>query len=466
MENFGNGSKSNGRDEANVAHLFGRLRGPAQEVRGGDSLSLRDHLVMLHTPLVEHCARNFTASGEPLEDLLQEGYVGLIKAVDRFDPVKGVRFSTYACHLISGEIRHYLRDLGKMIHEPGWHSELRQRIARTSDQLTQQLGRAPRAEDIAEALNVRAATVRDVLKNSQTLSVDSLDAERNDHEENDLLSRTGESSAPRALAPQVEDRVLLGAALPQLRDLEKRAIQMFFFEERSKTEVAGELGISVNYAAYLIKQGTLHLREIIEDPQFEEDVTSPAQARTIYLLSLLRKKAPGEDEAKTVGGKKRKNPLARPAARETLKDLSSFVTIIDDEVMRAARYHLETSLVWIQVANWPRLSARWTAQESAQSVSYLAHIARETLRSGDRLLPLPPGLWTELNFLMVLPHTGEAGHLVQERLEQALGGDFTSDAPPRLLKAKLNVQSAIAILPEHGPNTDALFAHIGAQLNL
>ncbi len=292
MENFGNSSNKNGRDEANVAHLFGRLRGPAQEVRGGDSISLRDHLVMLHTPLVEHCARNFTASGEPLEDLLQEGYVGLIKAVDRFDPVKGVRFSTYACHLISGEIRHYLRDLGKMIHEPGWHSELRQRIARTSDQLTQQLGRAPRAEDIAEALNVRVTTVRDVLKNSQTLSVDSLDAERNDHEENNLVSGSDSSAAPRALAPQVEDRVLLGEALPQLRDLEKRAIQLFFFEERSKTEVAGELGISVNYAAYLIKQGTQHLREIIEDPQFEEDVTSPAQARTVYLLSLLQKKCP------------------------------------------------------------------------------------------------------------------------------------------------------------------------------
>ena len=465
MENFGNSGNTNGRDEANVAHLFGRLRGPAQDVRGGDSISLRDHLVMLHTPLVEHCARNFTASGEPLEDLLQEGYVGLIKAVDRFDPVKGVRFSTYACHLISGEIRHYLRDLGKMIHEPGWHSELRQRIARTSDQLTQQLGRTPRAEDIAEALNVRAATVRDVLKNSQTLSVDSLDAERNDHEENDLGARSGSSSAPRALAPQVEDRVLLGEALPQLRDLEKRAIQMFFFEERSKTEVAAELGISVNYAAYLIKQGTQHLREIIEDPQFEEDVTSPAQARTIYLLSLLQKRSKSEDgDAKTA--KKRKNPLARPAARETLKDLSGFVAVIDDEVMRAARYHLETSLVWLQVSNWARLSARWTAQESAQSIAHLAHVARETLRSGDRLLPLSPGLWTDLNFVIVLPHTGETGNLVQERLEQALSGDFAADAPPRLLKAKLNVQSAIAILPEHGPNTDALFAHIGSQLSL
>ncbi len=149
-----------------------------------------------------------------------------------------------------------------------------------------------------------------------------------------------------------------------------------------------------------------------------------------------------------------------------MKDLAGFVALIDDEVMRAARYHLETSLVWLQIPNWARVSARWTAQESAQCIAHLAHTARETLRSGDRLLPLPPGLWTDLNFLVVLPHTGEAGNLVQERLEEALNSDFGSEAPPRLQKANLNVQSAIAILPDNGPNTDALFAHIGSQLSL
>jgi RNA polymerase sigma factor (sigma-70 family) len=165
-------SSNPARNDATIRMLFGRLHGPVENLRYGDRASLRDHLVLLHAPLVEHCARNFAASGEPVEDLVQEGYVGLIKAVDRFDPDKGVRFSTYACHLINGEIRHYLRDLGRLIHEPGWHFELRQRIARVNDQLTQQLSRPPEPEEIAKSLIIEPCTVREVLKNLNVLAVE------------------------------------------------------------------------------------------------------------------------------------------------------------------------------------------------------------------------------------------------------------------------------------------------------
>ena len=110
--------------EVHGLDLAGLDEASYQQLRG----ALRDHLVLVHASLVDYCARGFLASGEPVEDLVQEGYIGLVKAVDRYDPDKGIKFSTYACHLISGEIRHYLRDLGRLIHEPGWHSELRQRI--------------------------------------------------------------------------------------------------------------------------------------------------------------------------------------------------------------------------------------------------------------------------------------------------------------------------------------------------
>jgi RNA polymerase sigma factor (sigma-70 family) len=174
-------------DEVTLTEQFRRMRGPAQDVRGGDRESLRDYLVLVHAPLVEHCARSFSASGEPLEDLVQEGTIGLIKAVDRFDPDKGVRFSTYACHLISGEMRHYLRDLGKLIHEPGWHAQLRAQVTRSSEQLTQKLGRVPRPEEIASSLDIQPQIVRKVLESNNLLSVASLDVENDDQE--------GESSA-------------------------------------------------------------------------------------------------------------------------------------------------------------------------------------------------------------------------------------------------------------------------------
>ena len=444
-----------GRDEATVMQLFGRLRGPAQALRNGDDNSLRDHLVILHAPLVEHCARNFLASGEPLDDLLQEGYVGLIKAVDRFDPFKGVRFSTYACHLITGEIRHYLRDLGKMIHEPGWHSELRQRIARTADSLTQQLGRPATPDDIAEALSVRVQTVRDVLRNSQVLAVDSLDAERNEGEEGEPDERR-ENSAPfgRAVEPQVEDRVMLGNALPQLRDLEKRAIQLFFFEENSKTEVAQKLGISVNYAAYLIKQGTQHLREIIEGSDLATTAASPSEARAAHLLSLLKTRGESKPERKN----RKPHASVSPAA---LADFATFVAVLDEEVSRAARYEQQTCLLWLHLAGWSRITAKWPPEESARAIESLLERGRNLLRSGDRITALTVATLPDLHLLILLPHTGHNGAIVEARLKESLlhKGEFPS-------LERLSFTTALAILPQHGQNTDALFTAVGQHLDL
>jgi RNA polymerase sigma factor (sigma-70 family) len=445
------------RDEKTVAQMFARLRGPAHLLRAGDAASLRDHLVMLHTPLVEHCARNFAASGEPLEDLLQEGYVGLIKAVDRFDPTKGVRFSTYACHLISGEVRHYLRDLGKIIHEPGWHSELRQRIARASDGLTQKLGRAARPEDIAESLNVRVETVRDVLRNSQVLAVDSLDADRSEGGE-DEDRRSDAGLFHRAAEPQVDDRILLGGALPQLKELEKKAIQLFFFEENSKTEVARKLGISINYAAYLIKQGTAHLRQIIEGDPLDAPAT-PSEARAAYLLSLIKKHAAVVEAPRRRSRKGVVDDVAASAASAALSEFADFVMVMDEELRRSQRYDQESCLLWLHVANWNRLRARWSEEELRDALDALSDAARGDLRGGDRVGVVPPSLLPNLHLIVVLPHTGEVGRVVQERL----GRDLL--APSVFPGAeKMALRSTLAVLPRDGQNADALFEKIGPHL--
>src|ERR1041385_8638591 len=104
---------------------------------------IRDQIVMQYTNLVESVARRFSGSAEPTEDLVQEGYIGLITAVDGYNPEKGVKFSTYATHFVIGQLKHCLRDRGKMIKEPAWLQELNQKVTRVIESLSQELGRMP-----------------------------------------------------------------------------------------------------------------------------------------------------------------------------------------------------------------------------------------------------------------------------------------------------------------------------------
>ena len=114
----------------------------------------REELVQLHLPLVDHCARRFTNRGEPLDDLVQVGTIGLIKSVDRFDTDRGVEFSTYATPTIIGEIKRYFRDKGWAIRVPRRLQELRMSISSVTGDMSQELGRSPTPREIADKLGV------------------------------------------------------------------------------------------------------------------------------------------------------------------------------------------------------------------------------------------------------------------------------------------------------------------------
>ena len=124
---------------ARSAELFGVLRDDGAS--GAERSVARDDLVHLHLSLVEHCARRFRNRGEPFEDLVQVGTIGLIKAIDRFDSDRGVEFSTYATPTIIGEIKRYFRDKGWAIRVPRRLQELRMQIGTSTAELTQALGR-------------------------------------------------------------------------------------------------------------------------------------------------------------------------------------------------------------------------------------------------------------------------------------------------------------------------------------
>ena len=116
--------------------------------REAQSLAVARPIGLQALHLVQSVARRFSGLGESLDDLIQEGSIGLLKSVDLFDPERGVKFSTYACHLITSQIQHYLRDRGRLIRQPAWVQELNTKVSRATEQLAQELGRDPQlAED-------------------------------------------------------------------------------------------------------------------------------------------------------------------------------------------------------------------------------------------------------------------------------------------------------------------------------
>ena len=133
-------------------------------------------LVHLHLPLVEHCARRFRNRGEPFEDLVQVGTIGLLKSIDRFDTERGVEFSTYATPTIIGEIKRYFRDKGWAIRVPRRLQELRMQIGAATAELTQSLGRSPTPRELADAIGCSVEEIIEGIESSNAYSTLSLDA--------------------------------------------------------------------------------------------------------------------------------------------------------------------------------------------------------------------------------------------------------------------------------------------------
>jgi RNA polymerase sigma-B factor len=212
----------------------------ARYARRPDS-KIRDEIVLQYANLVESIARRFLGACEPLEDLVQEGYIGLIRSVDKYDANMGVKFSTYATHFIIGEIKHYLRDKGKIIKEPAWLQELNQRMTRVIESLNQKLGRQPTEREIAEVMHMPEGTVREILTTREVFKVTSLDGDKDD--------TTGARDAEKikdqklfAFQLPVEDKIVLETALERLKDIERQVIAAHYYKGLNQTEIARQLG--------------------------------------------------------------------------------------------------------------------------------------------------------------------------------------------------------------------------------
>ncbi len=218
----------------------------------------RAQLVELHLPLVEHLARRFRDRGEPLDDLVQVGTIGLIKAVDRFDVERGVEFSTYATPTIIGEIKRHFRDKGWSVRVPRRLQEMRQNISVATQELGQQLGRSPTVAELAGRLGCSEEDVLEGLESANAYSTVSLDSGPEGDDAPSMLDVLG--SEDDAL-DGVEYRESLRPLLAALPPRERTILVLRFFRGMTQSQIAAQVGISQMHVSRLLARTLAQLRE-------------------------------------------------------------------------------------------------------------------------------------------------------------------------------------------------------------
>jgi len=221
----------------------------------------RNALVELHVPLVEHCARRFMHRGEPYEDLVQVGTIGLIKAVDRFDLDRGVEFSTYATPTVIGEIKRHFRDKGWAIRVPRRLQELRMSIGAATAELSQSLGRSPTPREIADRLEVTVEDVLEGLESSNAYATMSLDAATGTDDGPSWLDSLGSDDPD---IDHIEIRESLRPLIERLPRREQEILILRFFRQQTQSQIAEQVGISQMHVSRLLTRTLERLRDQIE----------------------------------------------------------------------------------------------------------------------------------------------------------------------------------------------------------
>jgi RNA polymerase sigma-B factor len=248
--------EDNGPDDREIARgLFAQLA--VMPPDAADRQSVRGRLVEMHLPLVEYLARRFAGRGEPLDDLIQVGTIGLIKAVDRFDIERGVEFSTYATPTVVGEIKRHFRDKGWTVRVPRRLQELRAALAGATAELTQRFGRAPTVAELATYLKIGEEEVLEGLESANAYTAVSIEAGDSDGGMS-VAETLGEID--EALEG-VEYRESIKPLLESLPARERRILMLRFFGNLTQSQIAADLGISQMHVSRLLARTLAQLRE-------------------------------------------------------------------------------------------------------------------------------------------------------------------------------------------------------------
>lgn len=254
-------SKTSGKsawDKEKTRELFRRFK------EEGD-MDAREKLVMSHLNLVRFIANKFKNRGEPIDDLIQVGYLGLLKAIDRFDPSRGLEFTTFATPTIMGEIKRHFRDKGWSVRVPRRLQELSAKVNQATDTLTSQLQRSPTIAEIADYLDATVDEVLEAMESSSAYSSVSLEAPSgaDDDDTPSVIDRYATDDSDLAFT---DDRIIIEEALASFSPRERDVIEMRFLKGMTQIEIAEKLGISQVQVSRLLRRTLKKIQDKI-DPE-------------------------------------------------------------------------------------------------------------------------------------------------------------------------------------------------------
>jgi len=227
----------------------------------GDSAA-RDRLVEEMMPLVHSLARRYAGRGEPYDDLVQVGAIGLIKAIDRFELERGVELSTYAVPTIVGEIRRHFRDRSWSVHVPRRMKELSLRVSRLVEELSSELGRAPTVTEIALAAEVEEEDVIEALETARAHTTTSLSTPTSSGGELTLLDMLGEEEAGYEA---LERGSVVRTGLEALTEREQRIVVLRFVKGLTQSAIAAEMGLSQMHVSRLLRGALAAMQGRLDD---------------------------------------------------------------------------------------------------------------------------------------------------------------------------------------------------------
>ena len=229
----------------------------------------REQLIVSHLNLVRFLASKFKNRGEPLDDLIQVGTIGLIKAIDRFDPARGLEFTTFATPTIMGEIKRHFRDKGWSVRVPRRLQELSAKVNQVTDDLTTELQRPPSVAEVAERLDASVDEVLEAMESSSAYNSVPLEGTSQDADEDAPSVLDHYASEDSDLAAS-DDRMVLDDVIGSFTPREQEVVRMRFDQGLTQVEIAEKLGISQVQVSRLLRKVLKQIQERLGNDGFSE----------------------------------------------------------------------------------------------------------------------------------------------------------------------------------------------------